>query len=150
MPTAQAAPRWEYEASPVMHWEKIEKQEDVELKAEIDRAREILKLGDDWDGEGSPAYSAHTLNRATEFLKAHSAKSYALRSAYPPSPRIGPGPNGSIDLHWKQKAWELLANIPKEDNQMAVFYGDDYGAAKIKGSFDPKTVNLGIVNWLMH
>jgi hypothetical protein len=150
MPTAQATSQWEREACPVLPWEKIEKQEDAELKAEIEVAQEILKLADDWDGEGSSAYSAHTLSRAIEFLKAHSAKGFALRSAYPPVPRIGPGPDGSIDLHWKQKAWELLVNIPKDDSQMAVFYGDDYGTAKIKGSFDPKAVNLGIINWLMH
>ena len=73
-----------------------------------------------------------------------------LVATYPPTPRIASGPDASIDLHWKQKEWELLVNIPKDDSQMAVFYGDDYGSSKIKGSFDPETINLGIVNWLMH
>jgi hypothetical protein len=147
MPTAETV-RWEHVNNPVEKWPQHE--EDRELKAEIEHAKTILTLTDDWDEEGSRAYSKNTLARAVDFLAAHSAKGYDLRSSYPPAPSIGPGPNGSIDLHWKQKTWELLVNIPADDGQMAVFYGDDYGAAKIRGSFDPKTVNLGIVNWLMH
>jgi hypothetical protein len=147
MPTAETV-RWERDTTPVEKWPQHE--EDRELKAEIEHAKTILTLTDDWDDEGSPAYSKNALARAVAFVAAHSAKGHDLCSSYPPAPRIGPGPDGSIDLHWKQKTWELLVNIPADDTQMAVFYGDDYGAAKIKGSFDPKTVNLGIVNWLMH
>jgi hypothetical protein len=148
MPTAQTV-QWERETYPVTQWTRQE--EDRDLKAEIEQATEhLLTLADNWDDEGSPAYSKEALARAAYFLTAHSAKGHDLCSSYPPAPRIGPGPNGSIDLHWKQEKWELLVNIPANDTQMAVFYGDDYGAAKIKGSFDPKAVNLGIVNWLMH
>jgi len=150
MPTAEAARGWECQTERVERWEPAAKQEDVELKAEVERAQEILELDHDWDGEGSAGYSKNTLDRAVDFLRVHSTKGYDLCSAYPPAPRIGPGPNGSIDLHWKQKTWELLVNVPANDAGMAVFYGDDYGNQKIKGSFDPKTVNLGIVAWLMH
>ena len=147
MPTAETA-RWERETAPVEKWQQHEG--DRELKAEIEHAKAMFGAGDDLDLEGSPVYSKNTLDRALAFVSSHSAKGHALCSAYPPAPKIGPGPDGSIDLHWKQKTWELLVNIPADDSQMAVFYGDDYGAAKIKGSFDPKTVNLGIVAWLMH
>jgi hypothetical protein len=148
MPTAEAVREWQREANTVEKWPQQE--EDQELKAEIERARTILELAHDWDGEGSASYSRGTLDRAVAFLTTHSAKGHDLCSSYPPAPRIGPGPDGSIDLHWKQRSWELLVNIPADDTQMAVFYGDDYGTLKIKGSFDPKTVNLGIVAWLMH
>jgi len=147
MPTAETV-RWERDTTTIEKWPQH--AEDLELKAEIEHAKTILTLAHDWDEEGSPAYSKNALARAVAFVAAHSAKGYDLRSSYPPAPKIGPGPDGSIDLHWKQKSWELLVNIPADDAQMAVFYGDDYGVAKIKGSFDPKTVNLGIVNWLMH
>lgn len=147
MPTAETV-RWERDTTPIEKWQQ--REEDLELKAEIEHAKTVLTLADDGDDEGGAAYSENTLARAVDFVAAHSAKGYDLCSSYPPAPKIGPGPDGSIDLHWKQKTWELLVNIPADDAQMAVFYGDDYGVAKIKGSFDPKTVNLGIVNWLMH
>ena len=149
MPTAEAAREWERETNIVEKWPRQE-EEDRELKAEIEQAKTLLKLVDNWDEEGSPTFSKGTLDRAVAFLTAHSARGRDLCSSYPPAPKIGPGPDGSIDLHWKQKMWELLVNIPADDTQMAVFYGDDYGTAKFKGSFDPKTVNLGIVAWLMH
>jgi hypothetical protein len=147
MPTAETV-QWARETYEVAKWKRQE--EDRELKAEIEQAAGLLKLPQDWDGEGSSAYSRGAFDRAVTFLSNHSAKGYDLRSSFPPPPRIGPGPDGSIDLHWKQKTWELLVNIPADDTQMAVFYGDDFGAAKIKGSFDPKAVDLGIINWLMH
>jgi hypothetical protein len=147
MPTAQTV-QWARDVEPVEKWARQE--EDRELKAEIEQAKHLLELSNDCDEEGSPACSVGTLDRAAAFLTAHSAKGYELCSSYPPAPKIGPGPDGSIDLHWKQKTWELLVNIPANANQMAVFYGDDYGAAKIKGSFDLKTLNRGILAWLMH
>jgi hypothetical protein len=147
MPTAETI-QWERETDPIEKWERQE--EDRSLKAEVEHARKTLSLEYDWDEEGSSGYSTDTFDRAICFLNTHSAKGHDLCSSYPPAPRISPGPDGSIDLHWKQKAWELLVNIPKDDTQMAVFYGDDYGTLKIKGSFDPNTVNLGIVAWLMH
>ncbi len=147
MPTAETV-QWARETNTVEKW--TQQEEDRELKAEIEQAKHLLRLAHNWDEEGSSAYSKDTLDRAVAFLTTHSAKGHALCSSYPPTPKIGPGPDGSIDLHWKQKTWELLVNIPAADTQMAVFYGDDYGTAKIKGSFDPKIVNLGIVAWLTH
>jgi hypothetical protein len=149
MPTAEATQRWERDTIGPEMWPS-QSCVSKELEEEIKHAKSLLNFKDDWDGEGSPTYSAGTLDRAVAFLSTHSAKGHDLCSSYPPAPKIGPGPDGSIDLHWKQKTWELLVNIPADDKQMAVFYGDDYGTAKIKGSFDPKTVNLGIINWLMH
>jgi hypothetical protein len=50
-------------------------------------------------------------------------------------PDIGPGPDdGSIDVHWCTKKYELLVNVKR--SEQAAFYGDDYGERKIKGSFD--------------
>jgi hypothetical protein len=119
-----------------------------QLRAEISRAKLILELEDDWDGQGSPRYSQATLDLAATFVNSHVRllwDSYGLQS---PTPTFGPGPDGSIDIHWKQPSWELLVNIPADANQMAAFYGDNYGAQKIRGSFDPKVLNLGIAQWL--
>ncbi len=117
------------------------------LQAEVDRTK-ILSLEDDWDGEGSGRYSEETVNRAIQFVKAQ-AKELLKVGLCIPIPRIGAGPDGSIDLHWKQSAWELLVNIPAAPGKMATFYGDDYKSQKIRGSVDPVTFNWGIAAWLM-
>ena len=120
------------------------------LKAEIDQAKRILELKDDWDGEGSPGYSEDTFNRAIAFLTTHAQWLWESCGICLPVPRIGPGPDGSIDIHWKQTSWELLVNIPADASEMATFYGDNYEAQKIRGSLDPKNFNLGIATWLMN
>ncbi len=118
------------------------------LDAEIEQAKLLLGLGDDWDGEGSPGYSEATLDRAIAFLNAHTERLWDMYGIQPPIPSIGPGPEGSIDIHWKQPTWELLVNIPADPDKMAAFYGDNYGTQKIKGSLDPEYFNLGIAEWL--
>jgi hypothetical protein len=163
MPTAEAHIIWESDTTEELYQEWAEySQEEIlateqcvyhiseELDKEIDRAREILELTDDWDGEGSPAYSQSTFDLAVAFLTSHSKYLWEHSCLHPPVPHIAPGPNGSIDLHWKRATWELLVNIPANTNEMAVFYGDNYGAQKIKGSIDPRQVNFGIATWLMH
>jgi hypothetical protein len=67
-----------------------------------------------------------------------------------PVPHIGAGPNGSIDLHWKRKNSELLVNIPADPNGLVTYYGDDYGAQKVKGTMNLSTFNLGIAACLMN
>ncbi len=161
MPTAEATVIWEDETTEELDKQWAEySQEEISaehyksnlvkgLENEIERAREMLDLEEDWDGEGSPAYSQDTFELAVSFLTAHSKHLWDSACLHPPVPRIAPGPNGSIDLHWKREAWELLVNIPANVTDMAVFYGDDYGVQKIRGSIDPKQVNFGIATWLM-
>jgi hypothetical protein len=121
------------------------------LEAEIERAKRILDLEDNWDGEGSPGYSEDTFHRAIAFLTTHAKWLWESCRVRLPVPRIGPGPDGTIDLHWKQPSWELLVNIPADANEPATFYGDNYGAQKIRGSLDPRNFfNLGIAAWLMN
>lgn len=120
---------------------------DHELRAEIDRAKQMLEIVESEDEE-YPIVSLGALSRAIEFLKAQSTKFRKTLGVSAPVPNIGPGPEGSVDLHWKRESWELLVNIPADAKQLATFYGDDFGAQKIKGSFDPKTSNNGIIMWL--
>ncbi|MBI4661430.1 MAG: hypothetical protein HY735_21620 [Verrucomicrobia bacterium] len=71
----------------------------------------------------------------------------AIRASIPP-PKILPGPDGSIDVHWKTKTCELLVNVPAGSNQRADFYGDDYGSLRIKGTIDPENPSSGLLFWL--
>ncbi|MBZ5503507.1 MAG: hypothetical protein LAN59_14955 [Acidobacteriia bacterium] len=170
MPTAQVDLDWETRADepkpwtgakePSVSWtephpespndDRIAPKVDIGqgLDAEIERAKGILKLQDDWDGEGSRAYSEETFNRAVVFLIKHIGRGWESCGLPSPIPRIGPGPDGSIDLHWRQPSWELLVNIPADPNEMATFYGDNYGLQKIRGSLDPQKIDSGIAGWL--
>lgn len=127
--------------------ENVEEQ-DTSLIAELSRADSSLELSEDVD-EDAGIFSHEHLLRAKSFLVAQSGQFRKICGQFPPAPRIGPGPNGSIDLYWKEKDWELLINIPAESGKMATFYGDDYGSQKIKGSFDPSFFHYGIVPWLI-
>jgi hypothetical protein len=159
MPTAETL-QWEKETVGSEEWTKTSERlpswgevpagsiKNQQLEAEIHKAKALLELDDDWDEEGSPSYSSATVNRAIAFLSSHILQFWESYGIQLPIPNIGPGPEGSIDIHWKRPAWELLVNIPADVNQMASFYGDNYGNQKIKGSLDPESFNLGIVEWL--
>lgn len=152
MPTMELVAAWERESVRIEQWPEQEKcQTDTasgELSAEIERAKEILALPEDWDGEGSASYSPATFARAAEFLKTHSEFLHDFGLVMP-VPAIAAGPNGSIDIHWKRASWELLVNIPADVSKMASFYGDDYGVQQIKGTVNPETCNSGLAAWLM-
>ena len=126
-----------------------EDSEDRALSEELVRAESMLERPDEDSDEEAPGLSAEALLKAKNFLLAQSKQFRKICGHFPPAPRIGPGPNGSVDLYWKEKDWELLINIPAGSGRMATFYGDDYGAQKIKGSFDPSSFNYGIIPWLI-
>jgi hypothetical protein len=122
---------------------------DRALSVEFSHVENIFKHPGDEHDEDSPGFSESTLIRAKAFLLAQSKQFRKICGYFPPAPRIGPGPNESIDLYWKKQDWELLVNIPAESSRMATFYGDDYGSQKIKGSFNPNSFHYGIVPWLI-
>jgi len=121
----------------------------AELNREIDRARTVFDSQSDWDHDGGTAYSAATFDRAAAFLRNCLRQMWMFYGVVASVPRIGPGPNGSIDIHWKMPAWELLINVPSETSELATFYGDDYGTQRVRGSFDLKDFSVGILLWLM-
>ncbi len=118
------------------------------LESEIDRSRWILGLPEDWDGEGTEAYTESTWQRAVAFLKQQAAHVRECGSELD-IPRILPGPEGSIDLHWEKPDYELLINIPRDPQRRATFYGDDRVSLQIKGTLDTSTLNLGLIEWLV-
>lgn len=123
-----------------------------QLKTAIERSRVILTLGDDWDDEGSPGYKEATWKRATDYLKRQALVCWRMHDIAIPAPRISPGPNGSIDMHWETASYELLANVPEDPSTPASFYGDDFGALRISGTFDPDANpagHLALVSWLI-
>lgn len=141
MPTATIS-GWERETPESDVWTQHEDY--PALNAEIEYARSMIGVPVD----DATTYSEDTFNRVAAFLTMYSDE--LLKSGLViPVPKIGPGPDRSVDLHWKYQSRELLMNIPADANEAAAFYGDDYGTQKFRGQLDVKTFNLGFAHWLI-
>ncbi len=113
----------------------------------IEGSRAILELELDEDEAQAP-YTEETWTRAVEFLRRNAKWVWDTLGRAVDLPEILPGPDGSIDLHWDYPDYEILINIPADPNAKAGFYGDDRGKIQIKGSFDPRSHNHGLLLWL--
>jgi len=108
----------------------------TEIRKELKNSLQILNLEDNWDGEGSIGYNKKTWKKMVNFLD-QIASNYYLRTQFLlSSPFINPGSKGDIDLHWKNKKFELFLSIPQSDEDPIVYYGDDYKMNAIEGSFE--------------
>lgn len=122
------------------------------IEREIVRSRVLLDLTKDWDGEGSEGYAEQTWRRAAKIVRQQALATWETQHAVIPTPRIVPGPQGSIDIHWQSESFELLINVPSDPSVAATFYGDDYGRATVKGELDPSTdrpPHVALSAWLM-
>ncbi len=119
-----------------------------ELMAEVNRSSRMSEWQDNWDGDGSPAYTKATLARAADFLLRNVTALWAEYKLSAPVPDIAPGPGGSLDLDWHDTNRELLVNIPADPNKPATFYGDDRANIKLKGSLDTSADNVWLLMWL--
>jgi hypothetical protein len=120
----------------------------AKIRREITKSQQLLTLKTDWDGEGSPGYSEDVWKRTTEFLLRHARHMLQHYDLNMPVPSILPGPDGSIDVHWKSAQAELLLNFPTDPELPAKFYGDDYKSVKIKGQIKANGTNEGLLVWL--
>lgn len=165
MPTATLAVAWERdtmqpeelteEKEHVVAWEdtagtsasRAVKVTQRGLEAEIERSKQILASQAELASEGMTVYSMDTLNRSVAFLAEHNERLWRSCGLNLPIPTIGVGPNGSVDLYWKERTRQLLINIPANADELATFYGNE-GIQKIRGSFDPKNWQYNIAAWL--
>lgn len=109
----------------------------------------ILNLQENWDGEGGTCYTKETLYRAAEFVKKISFVLWRKTQKLISPPNILPGPDGSINVHWKSTKFDLLVNIPENPNESATFASDDYEKNAVKGTFDQKKINPALFYWLI-
>ncbi len=119
------------------------------IETAIHESRSILELKNDWDGQDGVGYSPNTWEKAVDLLRRQALAGVEEGGRSIPAPRILPGPNGSIDLHWKTQAFELLINVQECDEECASFYGDDCGKLTIEGTIDTGTANDALLAWLM-
>lgn len=121
----------------------------ADVEQAIRNSEKILQLKDDWDEEGSPGYKFETWKRAVDFVRLHCYTAWRISGKSVPAPNVFPGPDGSIDVHWRTEEFELLVNVPADLSRPATFYGDDYVDICIKGTVVTSRDNPGILQWLM-
>lgn len=115
----------------------------------IEKSRKMLDWEDNWDDEGSVGYSVETWNRATHFLLTMTTRLWMLYGVHLEIPRILPGPDGSIDIHWKTEKHKLLINFPANSGESISFYGDNKSGQVVKGILDLNLNNQWLLIWLM-
>ncbi len=107
-----------------------------ELAEQIRKSAYILEYEDNWDDEGSIAYTKKTFSVAINFAIEYSKAIWEEKFVLIDAPKISPGPEGSIDLLWEKKTYRLLLNIHPYPKQTASFFGDNRTPVpNIKGEF---------------
>jgi hypothetical protein len=123
--------------------------EQPELLAAVERSRDMLQLEDNWDTEGSPGYREETWRRAVQLLSDYASEAARLLQTHLPVPRIRIGPDGSIDIHWQSTNRELLLNVPADEQEPPVYYGDNRaGGEHVEGELAPPVVKKWLLMWL--
>lgn len=115
-----------------------------ELQAQV---RAELPIENDWDGEGSSGYSDAVVERAvlqaTEMMQAGMWQGINIDV-----PDFGPGPEGSVDLHWVTGNYEVLVNVPADQLALPTFYCDDHHDSRLKGTLHPVKGAAFLAAWL--
>lgn len=100
------------------------------------------------DEGGSPLCSIAAWERAAQFLTDHARWAWDTQGRRIELPEVLPGPEGSVDLHWRTPNCELLLNVPADSSKPIEYFGDDPQGNTTKGiivSID----NGGLLTWLM-
>ena len=109
----------------------------------------IINLPDNWDGYGAQSFNETTLNRAC-FLSKNILEKLWNDMIEIPIPLIQPVPDGSIDINWETDKFELLINIPEEQNELVNLYGEKLGypqeELEVRSNYD--LIANVIIAWL--
>ncbi len=102
----------------------------IRIAEAVKSSRRILDLPENWDEEGSPAYSDETWERATQFV---------LKNA------IGQRRDSGVWVATRS----VLINFPHAEQEPVQFFGSDGDVETIKGNLDLTSPNQWILVWLM-
>lgn len=104
--------------------------------------REMLDWGEDYDGEGAPAYAEATWRRARDFYL-RAANGLPL-----PAPRVLPGGDGSFHLRWDRGRTRVTVNIPADPAEPIMYSTRMGDGAATSGTLDEHARNFWLFAWL--
>ncbi len=111
--------------------------------------KDIMELSKNWDGYGAPSIKENTLERVFELLKQIYSVLWEDMIEIP-IPLIQPVPDGSIDINWETDQFELLINVPKDQNLLVNLYGEKLGHPQdeIEHRSHYDLISKVIIGWL--
>ena len=112
----------------------------------IARIRDLSLLEDDWDGEGNRSIPPEVIDLGIVFLRKAIRILSHPGNPLPPTPSVGPGPQGSLDIIWESTSFRVLVNLAETGK--ATYYGEDSLGATYKGSFRPEAPPAAILRLL--
>lgn len=99
------------------------------------KSESILHLEDNWDDEGSKAYSFETWEASIKFVIEYATNLLNSHNIIIDCPKIYNAPNGSIDIFWEYDTYTFLINI-NANGEDATFYADNsINTQRIRGEF---------------
>lgn len=109
------------------------------LAAEIERARYLLDLPDDWDDDGSPGFAEATWSRTVAFAVDLCTRLVDGWSVTPRDVEIMPGANGNLSLEVAYPNATLLFSVPPTRDEPIRYYGrSDAADRTTKGLLAPE------------
>ncbi|MEX2411973.1 MAG: hypothetical protein WD607_11530 [Candidatus Paceibacterota bacterium] len=116
-----------------------------DIANEINKAVEFLDNIEDWDPDEGEVYTYSTLKNASTFLADYSIWVLNEQGFVIPTPKIYPGPNGTIDILWKDEKFKLLVNVRPHPDLSATFYGKtNDGEEFVEGKFKIGNINQNV------
>ena len=116
-----------------------------DIAEEIENAVTFLENMEDWDADEGEHYTFSTLKNAVTFLVDYSIWVLDEHSFVIPTPKIYPGPDGSVDILWKNEKFKLLVNIKPYPDLFATFFGKtNEGEEFVEGKFKIGNINQNV------
>lgn len=121
---------------------------------ELDRALERFKedaltLPENWDDQGAKAFSENFWQEIREFLLLIHGTLY-LEGQNIPFPLVLPNSDGSLDIDWETKEFELLINYPPDPVELIHIYGEKLGSPKneLDVRINRELASLVVIAWM--
>ena len=110
----------------------------------VESSRSLLGA---FDEDGHALVEKETWDRAIQFLMRYARQVWEQFGVKIDAPAVLPGPQQSIDLHWKESSYEMLINFSRDAREAATYYGDDNQGNVIEGRIGAMQ-NRGLLLWL--
>lgn len=115
------------------------------IAEEIKDAVNFIENNEDCDLDEGELYSHLTLKNAATFLADYSIWVFDEHGFVIPKPKLYPGPDGTIDILWKNEQFKLLVNIKSHPDLSATFFGKTTnGEEFVEGKFKIGNINQNV------